>query len=83
MNTRGPKIIRALFHDIVFKLKAKNLKIIIYEPSLNEKKYKGLDINNDIDDFTKKVDIIIANRIDKNLKKYSNKIFTRDLFHEN
>lgn len=69
--------------DIVFKLKAKNLKIIIYEPSLNEKKYKGLDINNDIDDFTKKVDIIIANRIDKNLKKYSNKIFTRDLFHEN
>lgn len=69
--------------DVVFKLHAKNVKIVIFEPTINDKNFEGFEINNDFDDFAKKSDLIIANRIDKLIKAFEEKIFTRDIFNEN
>ena len=69
--------------DVIFKLYAKNLKIVVYEPTLNEKTIEGFEVNNHLEDFAKHVDVIIANRIDKPLEKFRDKVFSRDVFHEN
>lgn len=69
--------------DIVFKLHAKNVNIIIYEPTLDVDSFEGFEINNDLISFFKKCDMVIANRVDEMSKKYKNKIFSRDIFHEN
>jgi len=69
--------------DVVFKLHAKNLKIVVYEPTLTEKTFEGFEVNNHFEDFADHVDVIIANRIDKPLEKFQDKVFSRDVFHEN
>ena len=68
---------------IIFKLHAENLKIIIYEPTLNEKTFEGFEVYTDLHDFAGHADVIIANRIDNMIEPYSDKIFSRDVFHEN
>jgi len=69
--------------DVVFKLHAKNVNIIIYEPTLQADTFEGFEVIGDLTDFGTHSDVIIANRIDKSIEPFNSKIFTRDLFHEN
>jgi len=69
--------------DVVFKLHAKNVNIIIYEPTLNIDSFEGFPVNNDLVSFANNADVIIANRIDQVLEKFQNKVFSRDIFHDN
>ena len=54
--------------------------IIIYEPTLNEEQFDGCMLVNDIDRFKNISDVILANRLDDNIKSVSEKIYTRDLY---
>ncbi len=69
--------------DILKKIKNKKNKIILYEPFITEDEFCGVKVINDIDDFVKSSDLIIANRISNNLSKVMNKVYTRDIFNEN
>lgn len=66
--------------DIIKNLRANNIKVIIYEPTLNEKKFNGFNIVNDINEFKKLSSVILANRQDNLLEDVRNKVYTRDLF---
>lgn len=66
--------------DIIKNLRGNNVKIIIYEPTLNEKEFDGFDVVNDINQFKNKSTIILANRQDDLLKDVKEKVYTRDLF---
>ena len=66
--------------DIISKLQAKGVNIIIYEPTLKVKKFNDCEIVNDILKFDQLSDIIIVNRFDEKVKKLSTKIYSRDLF---
>ncbi len=66
--------------DIIELLKANHLEIIIYEPTLNSSTYQDCQVINNLDVFANQVDLIIANRVDKAIKKYSHKLYTRDIF---
>lgn len=66
--------------DIILSLKEKNVEVIIYEPSLNEKNIFGCMIENDLNTFKNKSEIILANRWDNVLNDVKEKIITRDLF---
>ena len=66
--------------DIIARLLLKNIKVIIYEPSLNKKEFMGCVVIDDYDYFKDKATIIIANRYDSSLVDVKNKVFTRDLF---
>ncbi len=69
--------------DIILKLHAKNINIILFEPSLNVDTFEGFPVSNNLNDFANQSDIILANRIDDSIQHYKDKLFTRDLFHEN
>ena len=68
---------------IIKRIKSKNLKVIIYEPSLNTQNYFGSKVLDNIDEFKKLSDIIVANRMSKLLEDVSFKCFSRDIFGEN
>ena len=68
--------------DIIHELKEYNIKIIIYEPTLNTKSFEGYMLNNHLHDFLQEADIILANRMHVNLEEYRNKVYTRDLFRK-
>ena len=68
--------------DVVKILKNKVNKIYLFEPNLQ---YIDQDIIvvNDFQEFIKKSDLIITNRLTNELKKVDKTIFTRDIFEEN
>ena len=61
----------------------KEKDIIIYEPLLNKNEFMGCKIENNINTFKKNADIIVANRIDDELKSDINKVYSRDIFKNN
>lgn len=69
--------------DIMNNLKNHGVEIIVYEPTISDKSFKDFKIENEINTFIDKCDIILSNRIDNLLKDYSHKVYTRDIFNEN
>ncbi len=66
--------------DIIEQLESHNINTIIFEPTLNASTFNNHLIINDINKFAKQSDIILANRIDDSIKKFNEKIYSRDLF---
>ena len=67
----------------IIKRKAKKIKILIYEPNLKENNILGHRIENNFELFKEEVDIVISNRIYKELDPVKHKLYTRDLFKVN
>lgn len=66
--------------DIIKNLRANNVNVIIYEPTLNRTEFNGFEVVNDIKQFKEKSSIILANRQESLLEDVSDKVYTRDLF---
>lgn len=66
---------------VMQRLKAKGVKLIIYEPALQDGDlFLGNEIVNDFEKFKKDSKVIIANRYDKLIEAVKEKVYTRDLF---
>ncbi len=65
---------------IMKRIKAKGIKVIIFEPNLDSKYFFNSEVINDLKKFKKLSEIIIANRKDNNLIDVKDKLFTRDIF---
>ena len=58
-------------------------EVILYEPLLKEKEYNGIKVISSFDEFSSKSDVIIANRLSKELDEVIEKVYSRDLFEYN
>ena len=65
---------------IMKRIKAKGIRVIVYEPNLSEPDFFGSEVVGDIDRFKTDADLIVANRATPELADVAAKIFTRDLF---
>ncbi|WP_276885923.1 nucleotide sugar dehydrogenase [Anaerococcus lactolyticus] len=70
---------KSAIFDVINNLKSKGANLVIYEPNLDGDDFEGMKLVRNLDDF-KKVDLIIANRVEDDLKDVKNKLYTRDLF---
>ena len=66
--------------DIIKNLRANNIKVIIYEPTLNKEEFDGFKVVNDINKFKTTSSIILANRQEELLNDVQEKVYTRDLY---
>ncbi len=83
MKEGSDNIRHSAVQGIVKRLRAKNIDMIIYEPVYEENEFFGTKVMKDLDDFLRESDLIIANRLSKELIKFRDKVYTRDLFKEN
>jgi UDPglucose 6-dehydrogenase len=65
---------------IMKRIKAKGIKVVVYEPALKEAEFFRSPVIHDLDAFKQQCDIIIANRRTDVLADVDHKVFTRDLF---
>ena len=74
---------QSAIQGIMKRLKAKGIDIVIYEPVLQDKTFFNSLVIDDLNEFKKISDVIVANRVVADLEDVIEKVFTRDLFGDN
>lgn len=80
MKTGSDNFRASAIQGVMRRLSDSGVKLVIYEPTLTQDIFMDWTVIHELDEFKKMVDLIVVNRMSRELKDSVDKIYTRDLF---
>ena len=80
MKSGSDNFRQSAIQDVMGRLRAERVKVVIYEPTLTEDTFFGFPVIHDLAAFKAMSDVIVVNRMSEEIRDCADKIYTRDLF---
>ena len=65
---------------VMKRIKARGVEVLVYEPTLHATDFFRSPVLHDLDEFKRRCDVVVANRVSDELEDVMDKVYTRDLF---
>ncbi len=80
MKTDSDNFRQSAIRGIMKRLRGEGIRLVIYEPALRQETFEGSRVISSFSEFAQEADVIVANRMTRELKGVRDRVYTRDLY---